>query len=90
MDYPEYMHRAISDGYRITSKILLLYCPMPCHGLVPQLRTTILALEAAVTCIFWAMHERKAPYGFERQCLGLETPLSGSTMPDSYHNSFLL
>lgn len=51
---PYYVLKAIDDGYTITSKGLLLHCQSPSAGQVPMLRLTFVAMEAAVSYLFWA------------------------------------
>jgi hypothetical protein len=61
---PRYLKDALRQGYKITHIALLAHCPIPNASHVPILRTVLVALEAALTCTFWAMHRRNKSYGF--------------------------
>ena len=56
------------DGYYITHAALLVHCPIPAPAVAPIIRATILALEAAFSCLFWAMRSRTEDYGFGNLC----------------------
>ncbi|RBR11796.1 uncharacterized protein FIESC28_08835 [Fusarium coffeatum] len=62
---PQYVDKAKRDGYTITHMALLVSCPMPAPADRPRLRVLFLLLEAAFTCIFWALRRRDTPYGIE-------------------------
>ena len=61
---PQYVLEAIQDGYDIIHKALLVYCPIPPAAQIPSLRTAIVAVEAALSCIFSAMRNPDKDYGF--------------------------
>lgn len=61
---PQLVSKAMHDGYKITHMALLAQCPAPSPGNIPVFRTVVLALEAALSCVFWAMRSRTKSYGF--------------------------
>lgn len=65
---PKLLDEAENSGYKIVHMALLGHCPMPAPGDVPVVRTLTLVIEAAFSCIFWAMPSREKNYGFARFC----------------------
>jgi hypothetical protein len=65
---PVYVERALKDGYTITHKGLLCWCPVPAAAIRFQVRTVILALEAMFSFVFWAMKSRTKDYGMPKLC----------------------
>lgn len=61
---PRYVRKALDDGYTITHRCLLVWCPTPSAGQVPIIRHVFVALEAALTCIFSAFKNPEKDYGF--------------------------
>ena len=65
---PQHLRKALNDGFTIVHKALLLSCPIPTAANIPTLRTTLIAVEAALTCIFGAFYQRNKTYGFGDLC----------------------
>lgn len=65
---PRYVKDAKRGGYKITHTALLAQCPLPAASEIPIFRTVVIALEAAFSCVFWAMHSRDKSYGFGNLC----------------------
>lgn len=59
---------ATRAGYKITHVASLAHAPIPAPGHIPVCRTVVIALEAAFTCVFWAMVSRSKDYGFSAIC----------------------
>ena len=57
---PRRVTEAVKKGYRITHKGLLCWSPIPPADLVP--RVVLVALEATLTFVFWALHGNTARY----------------------------
>lgn len=66
---PRNLEKALKNGYQIICKGLFLHCPIPPPANQPILRYVVVALEAAFTCIFWAMNSRDKDCGFGEVCL---------------------
>lgn len=49
---------AIREGYTITLKALLAHCPLPAATDIRTFRTVVVAMEAALSCLFWEMYSR--------------------------------
>jgi hypothetical protein len=63
---PSLVQQAIDDEkYYISHKAVILSCPIPPPALRPLVRTAIVALEALITCIFWALPNPDCHYGFD-------------------------
>lgn len=65
---PKGVRKAFRDGYRITHTANLAWCKIPDASDIPVFRHIVVALEAALSCIFWAMGSRTKTYGFHGQC----------------------
>ena len=65
---PRYVEQACAQGYEITDIRLLAHCPIPKAADVAIIRTVIVALEAAFSCVFWAMYHSNRLYGFGNIC----------------------
>ena len=65
---PQHLRKALKDGFTIVHKALLLSCPTPTAANIPTLRTTLIAVEAALTCIFGAFYNRSKTYDFVDLC----------------------
>jgi len=61
---PQHVLKALQDGYEISHRGLLVSCPIPSAARIPLLRTALIALEAAFSCIFSTMHNPDKHYGF--------------------------
>lgn len=61
---PKYVRAFVDDGYDITRKVLLCYCPIPSPVYIPIVRHAMVAIEAAFGCIFSAMYNPNKRYGF--------------------------
>lgn len=60
---PKWVKAALDDGFNITRKGLLCWCPMPAFDvLLSPLRALFLVLEATFTLMLWAMHSRTSDY----------------------------
>ena len=59
---PEYVIKAIRDGYTITYKGTLVWCPIPSAADVPMTRLLFIAMEAAFTFLFWTLQSRKSDH----------------------------
>ncbi len=66
---PHYVNKALIDGCTIVHKSLLLSCPIPGAANIPTFRAALVAVEAALSCIFGAFHNRNKDYGFGDLCL---------------------
>jgi hypothetical protein len=65
---PHYVLEALKAGYTITHTATLVHIPIPAAADVPWVRTVIIALEAALSCVFWTMRHRDKDYGFSSVC----------------------
>ena len=65
---PRNVRKALQDGYRIYHKALLAWCPIPKASRIPVYRTVVIALEAILSCYFWAMARRDHDYGYNTLC----------------------
>lgn len=61
---PDYVQLALDDGYAITTKALLVYCPIPAPAQQVTVRYAIYTLEAALSCILSAFVNPGKRYGF--------------------------
>lgn len=66
---PVHVKKARRRGYKITHMALLAHCPIPAPADMPAIRTVIVAIEAAFSCILWAMCSRQLSYGLSGQTL---------------------
>jgi hypothetical protein len=57
---PKYAKIAKRNGYKITHIGLLLWCDIPEPTAVPRTRLLFLALESALTFLFWAMYKAES------------------------------
>ena len=62
-----------SDGdvriyYKVKHVALLAHCPIPPAADIPTYRTAVVALEAAFSCLPWAMYRRHKYHGFAHLC----------------------
>lgn len=68
-DMPKYVAWAHQNNYRLTHSACLIWCRIPeSASQIPRLRTVIVALEAAMTCILWALWRKDTHYGFSNLC----------------------
>jgi len=51
-----YMKAAVKDGYVITAKGVMCWCPIPSAGIQPKMRTLFHVLEALFTFALWTLH----------------------------------
>ena len=65
---PKYMDQALKEGYTITHKGLLAWCPLPAAVDVARFRLLFVAMEAAFSFHFWAMRSRAKDYGIGDCC----------------------
>lgn len=65
---PYYIQRALDNGYDITQKGLLMWCPLPSAAKLPTLRLLFLAMEAMFALYFWAMQSPTKDYGMSGFC----------------------
>lgn len=66
---PEYVEKALDEGYTMVHKGLLCWIPNPSAAKVPVNRLLFVALEAAFAYMFWAMKGVKGDYGMGHICL---------------------
>lgn len=59
---PTYVRQALLEGYKITHKGLLVWCPFPAAADVPESRLLFIAIEATLSLFFWAMHSKTKDY----------------------------
>lgn len=60
---PQYVKKAVDEGYTITYKGVLCWTPIPTAPLRLPLRALFLILETAFSLAFWAMKSRSKTYG---------------------------
>jgi hypothetical protein len=60
---PQYVKKAVDEGYAITYKGVLCWTTIPTASLRFQLRSLILILETVFSLAFWAMKSRSKTYG---------------------------
>ena len=65
---PYHVKAALSSGYKITHTALLAHAPFPGARYVREGRAVFLALEAALSCVFWAILRRDKDHGFAIIC----------------------
>lgn len=65
---PNYIKKALDDGYTITNKGLLMWSPLPSATDLPTLRLLFLAAEAMFGFYFWAMQSPTKDYGMSGFC----------------------
>jgi hypothetical protein len=65
---PQYVRKALDDGYIIVHKGFLCWIPIPSPALQPSLRVLFVALEATFAYIFWAMRTITRDYGIPHMC----------------------
>ena len=65
---PRYVKRALDNDYKITHKALLVWAPLPGPADVPRLRMLFVAVEAALSFVFWAMVSKDSDYGMGDCC----------------------
>jgi rubrerythrin len=65
---PKYVGEALSQGYKIVHKGVLLWCPVPCAADVPRTRLVFVAIEATLSFLFWAMKSRTRDYKMGACC----------------------
>lgn len=69
---PKYLLQAIDDGYRITSKGLLVKAPIPALAIQDAVRLLFIAIETLFTFIFWALrvpNKGEPDYLLGKMCL---------------------
>lgn len=93
---PHHVRIALDNGYSITHTSLLITCPIPSASDIPASRLAITALEAALSCIFWAMVSQDLKYGFRHLCPWSPNAFTygglcaHSAVMDSVHGDFSL
>lgn len=65
---PYHVRLAVEKGYAIVHKGLLVWCPLPSAADVPRFRVLFVAIEAALTFLFWAMKSNNKDYGYGSCC----------------------
>ena len=65
---PRFVDKAFKDGYKIVHKGLLVWAPMPAAANVPIFRLLFVAMEAALSFVFWAMVSRTKDYKMGSAC----------------------
>jgi Zinc-finger of C2H2 type len=65
---PRWIRHALDNGYTIVHKGLVLWCPIPSAADVPKLRVLYVAIEAALSFLFWAMQSQNKDYGMSGCC----------------------
>jgi hypothetical protein len=69
VNLPALVKAALDEGYDITHKGLLCWCPMPAVGTVlTPLRALFLVLESTFSLMLWAMQSRTKEYFFPTLC----------------------
>jgi hypothetical protein len=66
---PQYVKKAIEEGYKIVHKAPLCWIPILSASLVPNLRLLFIALEATFSYMLWAMRTVSGDYGMTHICL---------------------
>jgi len=66
---PRFVGDAYAEGFEIAHKGLLCWTPLPGPVAVPVRRLLIVALEAVLTYMFWALKATKGDYGMGHICL---------------------
>jgi len=67
-DFPKYVQRALDDGYKISHKGLLVWCSIPSAENAPRFRLLFVAIEAALSFLFWTMKSKVKDYGMHICC----------------------
>ncbi len=65
---PEHLVRALDKGYEITHKGLLVSCAIPSAANAPMYRLLFVAMEAALSFLFWTMRSKDKDYGMGACC----------------------
>lgn len=63
-----YVRNALNNGYTIVHKGLLLWSPIPPVADIPRSRVLFVAIEAAMSFLFWAMKSQNKDYGMSEFC----------------------
>ena len=67
-DFPRFVQRAIDDGYKISHKGLLVWCSITSAANAPRFRLLFVAIEAALSFLFWAMKSKVKAHGMRICC----------------------
>jgi hypothetical protein len=65
---PINVEEAIAQGYEIVHKGVLVWCPRPSPTDVPRQRVLFIAIECALSFLFWAMKSKIKDYGMSVCC----------------------
>jgi hypothetical protein len=65
---PEEVERAYAAGYKLTHTAILASVPIPGSADATRMTALIYALEAALSCIFWAFRSQESSYGLSHLC----------------------
>ena len=65
---PKYLARALDEGYKITHKGLLVSCAIPSAANAPMYRLLFVAMEAALSFLFWTMRSKDKDYRMGACC----------------------
>jgi hypothetical protein len=65
---PQYVQKALDDGYTILYRGLLCWTAIPPAALQPKIRILFVAMEAAFSYVFWAMKGLKRDNGMSHIC----------------------
>ncbi|OBT71669.1 hypothetical protein VF21_10587 [Pseudogymnoascus sp. 05NY08] len=93
---PQYVAKALDDGFDIVHKGLLCWIPRPPASKVPFRRLLFYGLEATFAFMFWAMKARLGDYGmghicrWDRRMLEYDGVCSHSALRDGIHGDFTL
>jgi hypothetical protein len=65
---PKHVKAAVKAGYKLRHIRVLGHCPIPTAANIPVYRTITVALEAALSAVFWPMVRTDKDYGFAHVC----------------------
>lgn len=65
---PRYVKEALDEGYTITHKGLICWCPIPPPSTRFSVRALFLILETVFSIVFWAMFSKTNDYRMPRMC----------------------
>jgi hypothetical protein len=88
------MDQALKEGYKITHKGLLAWCPLPAAVDVARIRLLFVAMEAAFSFYFWAMQSRDKDYGmgvccpWSRDAFSYHGLCSHNSLLEAVHGNF--
>ncbi|KAI1878839.1 hypothetical protein JX265_003016 [Neoarthrinium moseri] len=61
---PNFLLRCVKDGYTVEDPRLLVHCPTPAPAKLVHTRYAIVAVEAALSCLFSVMYNPAKKYGY--------------------------